>query len=149
MEKALHEIPEDRIHDPREENEFFQGLPAHVQEEMREAWRREEGQGSERAERRNYTYKVFVFEMVACFVFIHIFGIFRSPVIFVWAAACGAITGVVAARARAGSISYPIIATGCLILSGNMNFFAWLGMAGTASLMGHMHRLRSFEGTEA
>ena len=148
MDRALHEIPEDRLHDPREHSEFFQGLPEHAKEEFRDRWRRDEGRHEEIRDLRRYTWKLHIGEMVACFVFFHIFGILHHPLIFVVAVVAGGLTGAVAAALRAGPLLYPVIAGVGYVLSGGLNPFAAVGLVSLASLLGFVHRLRRFEGLE-
>lgn len=148
MQRALHEIPEDRLHDPREESEFFQGLPEEAKEEFRDRWRREEGRHEEVRELLRYTWKVYIAEMAGCFVFFHVFGILHSPVIFLVAVVAGGLTGAVAAAAHAGPLLYPVIAGVGYVLSGGFNPFAAVGLVSLASMLGFVHRLRRFEGME-
>jgi len=148
VQRALHEIPEDRLHDPREQSEFFHGLPEEAKEEFRERWRREEGRHEEIRALRRYTWKLHVAEMVGCFVFFHVFGILHHPVILVVAVVAGALTGTVAAATRAGPLLYPVIAGVGYVLSGGLNPFAAVGLVSLASMLGFVHRLRRFEGME-
>jgi hypothetical protein len=100
----MHEIPEDRVHDEREHSDFFQGMPPHAQEEMRERWRKEEGRHESVIELRKYTWRCFIFEMAGCFVFFHIFNILHHPWMFLFAIFAGGLTGAVAAAVRAGPL---------------------------------------------
>ena len=107
MGGPLHEIPEDRLHDPREESEFFQSFPEEAKEEMRERWRKDEGHDVDVIELRKQTWKLYVIEMAGFFVFFHIFNIVRSPSMILVALVVGGLTGAVAALLRAGTTLYP------------------------------------------
>lgn len=148
MEKALHEIPEDRLHDPREESEFFQGLPEKAKEEMRERWRKDEGYHEEIQELRRYTWKLHMAEMAGFFVFFHIFSILAHPAMILVALLVGALTGALAAWLRAGPLLYPFIAGLGYVASGGWNPFALVGLVSLASMLGFVHRMRRFEGLE-
>ncbi|MHC4449843.1 MAG: hypothetical protein ACYS0E_06835 [Planctomycetota bacterium] len=149
MERALHEIPEDRLHDEREESELFQRLPADAQEEMRERWRREEGRHVDVIELRKQTWKIFMAEMAGCFVFFHFFGILRNPGMILVAIAGGGLTGAVAAAVRAGPLLYPVIAGVGYVATGGSNAFAAVGLVSFASMLGFVHRLQRFDGLES
>jgi len=149
MEKALHEIPEDRLHDEREESEFFQRLPEQAQEEMRERWRREEGRHGDVIELRKQTWKIFMAEMAGCFVFFHFFGILSNPALILLAIAGGGLTGAVAAAVRAGPLLYPAIAGIGYVATGGSNVFAAVGLVSFASMLGFVHRLQRFDGLES
>jgi len=148
VEKTLHEIPEDRLHDPREESEFFQGLPEEAKEEFRERWRKEEGRHEKSRELRNYTWKIHMAEMAGCFVFFHMFAIFANPWMLPAAIVAGAATGAAAALLKAGTTLYPVLAAVGYAASGGRNPFALLALVSLAAMIGYMHRLRRFEGTE-
>ena len=145
----MHEIPEDRIHDTREDSPMFQALPADVQDEFRDRWRHAEGTSDRFRDLRRYTWKVYAAEMAVTFVFFYFWIILAHPLAIFWAAATGALTGVVAGFLRAGQILYPVLAGVGYVASGSFNVFAVLGVVAAAALMGRLHHMRRFEGLEA
>ena len=149
---AVHEIPLDRAHDPREEAEAFQRLPEAMKEELRDRWRRAEGTHVEmRALRRN-SIKSYVVEMAATFAFFELFAMFRNFWIVLPAIAVGAATGYVAGKLRAGPSSYPWIAgIGYILLSltgAGRNLFAWVAIVSLSTLLGFSHTMKRFDRTE-
>lgn len=144
----LHEIPEDRIHDPREDSEAFQALPAATQEEFRDRWRMEEGSGPEFLARRRYSRKVYTVEMAAGFVVLSFWTILEQPSYLLVAAVSGAAVGFLAGLLRAGVLLYPIIAGVGMMASGSRNPFAILTLVSLAALLGRLHQMSRFDGIE-
>ena len=70
--RPVHEIPEDRLHDTREAEEWFQRLPPHAQEEFRGNWRKEERGGHTREARIQETTKRYLIEGALLFVIFEI-----------------------------------------------------------------------------
>ncbi|MFQ5845812.1 MAG: hypothetical protein ACE5JG_12585, partial [Planctomycetota bacterium] len=113
----VHDIPEDRISDPREEEGWFRRLPEGAKRELRDRWRTDEGrlstiQGRWRA--RNVRYVV---EGVGLLVVFEVLFGQATPLSFGAAAGVGAVMGLVCAALRAGRESYLVagVAAHCLL----------------------------------
>jgi len=149
MNLRLHEIPEDRIHDAREDSAMFQGLPAATQEEFRDRWRKEERSGPEFCARRRYTWKVYAAEMTGAFVLFSFWTILAQPSFILFAALAGGGVGFLAGLLRAGVLLYPIVAGVGFMASGCRNPFAILAVVSLAALLGRLHHMSRFDGIEA
>jgi hypothetical protein len=148
MEQRLHEIPEDRIHDAREDSQAFQALPAAAQEEFRGRWRKEESCAPEFSARRRYTWKVYAAEMAGGFVFFSFWTILAHPSYILLAVAAGACVGLLAGVLRAGVLLYPILAGVGFMALGCRNPFAILALISLAALLGRLHHISRFDGIE-
>ncbi|MHC4954243.1 MAG: hypothetical protein ACYTGZ_10155 [Planctomycetota bacterium] len=148
----LHEIPEDRAHDAREHAEEFQRLPEEAKDDLRDRWRRAEGQTVRMKTLRRYSIRGYVIEMMVTFVFFHFFVILFHPWILPVAIVIGGLTGWVAAKLRAGTSLYPAITfAGYLLmvmLGAGANPFAALSLVSLSALLGYSHTMRRFDQAE-
>ena len=115
---TVHEIPEDREHDPREQEEWFHRLPEQAREEMRDRWRAHEHGTQKVRETRRLTTKRYVTEGAAIAAFCAVLvgaGIFG----LILAALVGGVMGAIARAARLtrfgygalAAVAYPFLAT--------------------------------------
>jgi len=156
----VHYIPEDRAHDPREQEEWFLRLPEHAKQEFRERWSREEQHHPEFHAKRLRTIRQYVGE--GAFFFSVIFLFFFHTSVGDWAKAIvvGAGFGLAAWKVRAGPYQYAIL--GCLgyllfhwMFSGSLlgmadmrSIFAWVATTFCASAIGVGHVLNRYDMTE-
>jgi len=149
-------VPEDRVHDPREEAPLFARLPEHGKEELRNRWRAAEGSSAEQVSRRGETSHRWVVEGAALFSLS--VGLLQMPtrLELILAGFLGAVIGWVAARVKPPPILYGIlfaIAYGLFgAISGFKNFlFALISVGvvfGIAAALATTHRLQRFDATE-
>ena len=96
---TVHEIPEDREHDLREQEEWFHRLPEHAREEMRDRWRAQQAGTQKVRETRRLTTKRYVAEGAAIAAFCAVLagsGFFG----LILAALVGGVMGAIARAAR-------------------------------------------------
>lgn len=155
-------VPEELMDDPREHLEWFQRLPDAVKEELREAWRVEEGESRRQIDRRRKTTHAYVVESAVCLAFLELFleiGLgwrYFSLASIAAAGAIGAVGGLVASTARSrGGLYGVLLATGWILLCvgpGGVPFPYYVitlpipicvGVA-----LGTVHRLQLFDGSE-
>ena len=70
---AVFEIPEDRAHDPREQERGFLRLPEDVKDELRDCWRFTEQIRAEIRRRRKRTLRIFLVESVVLLTLLSLF----------------------------------------------------------------------------
>lgn len=155
-ESPVYEIPEDRVHDAREEHEWLHRLPEHARDDLREAWRTQEGEGRKQKKRRKETTKVYVVEAAIAFMVLEV--LLQAPTLLSLVAAglFGAAAGGVAALFRSNAPSYGLVFTTFYMLFGivaGSRHPAYYMLAGLIVLcigvmLGRMHTLQKFDGTE-
>ncbi len=152
----VYDIPEDRAHDAREQVEWFQKLPEHAKEDIRDAWRRADGEHRLQRERRRHTSKVYVWEAAVAFVVLELVLMSPNFMNLVLALIFGAVAGALTALFRSSAGSYCIIFTSFYIafgLTSGSNHFAYYVLGGVivaciGAMLGRMHTLQRFDGTE-
>ncbi|MCZ6572026.1 MAG: hypothetical protein O7C98_02545 [Planctomycetota bacterium] len=150
----VHDLPEDRVGDPREEQEWFQRLPEHAKEEMRERWRGQERHLDRIRQRSKESIVRYAVEGAAILPLFEI--IFFSPgwVRFGASIIAGALMGLVCALTRAGQYRYLLIGPpfflGMRLLFGFGPFileaFGAVLYVSLSALLGFSHDLRKTEG---
>ena len=153
--KMVHEIPEDRIDDPREHEEWFCRLPVHGREELRRRWRIAEGIGAEYRDTRARTTRRYVLEGAALFaVFDLLVAFFTSfhAGRFLIAAIVGAGFGWVSRRLYVGRFGYGALGAFlyCLIYQWLVLLlpFHFVMFIGIATLLGAGHELQRADRSE-
>jgi hypothetical protein len=155
-EFPVYDVPEDRAHDAREEEEWVHRLPEHAREDLREAWRTQEGEGRKQKKRRKETTKVYVVEAAIAFMALEVLLQAPSLLSLVAAGLFGAGAGGVAALFRSSAPSYGAVFTGFYVLLGLVAGSRHVAYYVLASLivmcvgvaLGRMHTLQKFDGTE-
>lgn len=155
-EGPVFETPEDRAGDAREEAEWFQRLPDHAKEDLRERWRTQEGEGRHQKKRRKRTTRVYVVESTVIFLLLEI--LLHSPT---WISALaaplfGAATGLAAGLLRSNGPTYAsLFSAGYLLFgatAGGRHFAYYLLsvliVLCIGSALGVSHRLQKFDGSD-
>jgi hypothetical protein len=155
-EQPVYHIPEDRVHDPREEEEWLHRLPEHARDELREVWRTQEGQGRLQKFRRKETTKTYVVEAAVVFMVLEL--LLQSPTRYHLLAAgiFGAAAGALAALVRASAPSYALFFTTVYLLFGfvaGSRHWAYYVLASLivmclGAMLGRMHTLQKFDGSD-
>ena len=150
-EPIIHAIPEDRVHDPREQEASFQRLPPHAQEEFRERWRDDEDASEERKQRRHDTTVRYLVEGVLLFCGTLFF--FRSISFFTGleAMVAGAAMGFVWRYFRMGQWGFTMVAgVFYFFYFGVLGFnpFEFITFISLAAGLGAMHEFQRFDGSE-
>jgi len=160
----LHHVPEDRVGDPRENEDWFRRLPAPMQDELRERWRHEEGAGARQRARRHRNVRLYALESAVVYVLLMaVFAAFRFDVL-VFAAAFGAGAGALSAVLRLATPAFAAVFfagfTAAVLLSGLFTdastnpgsflhaVFLSIFTLGIGSALGLSHRLQRFDGSE-
>lgn len=144
--------PPVREPDAREEAEWFQRLPPHAQEEMRERWRLQAGRTEQLAQRRRGAEVRYVIEGWMLFAFLEMlfFGLSVNRLLLL--AVPGVALGWVAHRIRADLWRYMVVAVAL--------YFAVYGLLGlialghfivftcAAAAIGFTHEMLRADGTE-
>jgi len=145
------EIPEDRAHDPREQEPWFLRLPPEARDELRVRWRRAEGTSGERLRRRRDTVLAWVAEAVLLLWFLTYFAWRALPVALV----VGAAMGLLGWRAKLGHIAYGWLGAIAFVIviavSGTASIASLWGFvlaAFLSALLAQTHRLQRFDGSE-
>ncbi len=150
----VHDLPEDRVGDPREEQEWFQRLPEHAKEEMRDRWRGQERQLDRIRQRSKESIVRYAVEGAAILPLFEI--VFFSPGWLRIGASilAGALMGLVCALTRAGQYRYLLVGPpfflGMRLLFGFGPFileaFGAVLYVSLSALLGFSHDLRKAEG---
>lgn len=152
----VYDIPDDRAHDAREQIEWFQKLPEHAKDDIRDAWCRQDGEHRLQKERRRHTSKVYVWEAAAAFVLLEFVLMSPSFMNLIVALLFGAAAGALTALFRSSAGSYCLVFTTFYIafgLTGGSQhiFYYVLGgiiVACVGAALGRVHTLQRFDGTE-
>lgn len=149
-------IPEDRAHDPREEERWLHRLPEHARDELREAWRTQEGEGKRQKFRRKETTKTYVVEAAVVFMVLEL--LLQAPTRYHLLAAgiFGAAAGGLAALVRASAPSYGLFFTVFYVAFGfvaGSRHWAYYVLASLivmclGVMLGRMHTLQRFDGSD-
>ncbi|MHC4956817.1 MAG: hypothetical protein ACYTGN_00480 [Planctomycetota bacterium] len=136
----------------REKADWFQRLPEHAKDEMRERWERSAIHNEDIAERRARTRRRYVVEAAVWFVIV--FWMFHP---WSWgdaalAAAAGSVVGLVAFFIRAGTFHYaPLGALGYLLFAiayGYVSIFPFILCTVGSSALGVSHMLNRYDFVE-
>ena len=145
---GVFEIPEDRAHDPREQQGGFLRLPEEAKEELRACWRFTERLREEVRTRRQRTVRIYIVESVVLLVLLSVL----TPQAIPLAAVVGVGCGILGWRLRAGTLIYGWIgALGyalIMALTGTLNLFAFALAAFGFGLLGMIHQLQRADRTE-
>jgi len=150
------DVPEDRAHDPREQEAWFQRLPPHAREELREERRAADRRSASRKGRRKSTTKAYVLESIVLFLVLE--GAFMGATVpsFLAAIVFGAAAGTLCALVRATTIFYGAVFLGAYLgfgaLAGSMHV-AYYFISSPLPLclgaaLGRIHMLERFDGSE-
>ena len=152
---TVHEIPEDRVHDPREEAEWFCRLPEHAREEYRDRWRVQEVGTQKVQETRRQTTTRYVVEGTAITVFC---AILIGPGFWtlILAPLVGGAMGAVARALRLlrfgygalAAIVYPLFFVVPLTAAGAFQLFHGVIFVTLFAMAGAMHELQRFDSSE-
>jgi hypothetical protein len=150
----VHYTPEDRAHDPREQQGWFLRLPEHAKQDLREKWKIQEGGSEAQIARRKATMWRYVLESVGIFVVPLFLFMSLGWLSLLCSIVVGAAVGFLAARIRAGTFQYPFLGfAGWLVLwvlSGlGLSFLTLFWYIGWTGALGAVHHLQKFDGTEA
>ena len=150
MPENVFVIPEDRMEDPREQEDWFARLPDEAKDELRDRWRMEEGKAPVQAQRRMTTLNRYVLEGLILFGTMEL--LFGTTLSCLLAAVVGGIAGYVAGRIRSGSmrqgIVFAVAYMPLLLVVPRPNLFGLLLVASAGSLLGSMHNIQRFDGSE-
>ena len=145
---AVFEIPEDRAHDPREQEGGFLRLPEDAKDELRDGWRFTERLRAEVKSRRKRTVRVYMVESVILLAVLTVF----TPQAIPLAAVIGVGCGWLGWKLRAGTLIYGWVgALGyalVMALTGVLNLFAFALAAFGFGLLGMIHQLQRADRTE-
>lgn len=145
---VVFEIPEDRVHDSREQEPRFQRLPEEEKEGLREIWRFSDRVLAEIRRRRRTTTRRYVIESGLLFL---ILVPFRWEAIVI-GVPLGMVCGFLAARLRAGTMLYGWIGGfgyACFMLAtGWINPFALVLACFLSGLLGLVHGIQRADRTE-
>ena len=145
---AVFEIPEDRAHDPREQEGGFLRLPEEAKEELRAGWRFTERFRAEVRSRRRRTVRLYVVESVVLLSLLSVLTPFAIPLAAVVGIGCGWLGW----KLRAGTLIYGWIgAIGyalVMALAGFLNLFGFALAAFGFGLLGMIHQLQRADRTE-
>jgi hypothetical protein len=150
-EPVVHAIPEDRVHDPREQEEWFQRLPPHAQEEARDRWRDDEDESEERKRRRHDTTMRYLIEGVLLFSGTLFFFRSISFVTSLTAIVAGVAMGAVWRHLRMGQWGFTMVAGIFYFLYFGifgLNPFEFITFITLAAGMGAMHEFQRYDGSE-
>ena len=153
--KMVHEIPEDRIADPREQEEWFCRLPAHGREELRRRWRIAEGISAEYRDTRQRTTRGYAIEGAVFFAIFDLLVVFVTNfrgVRFLLAVIVGAAFGWVVRRLYLARFGYAALAAAlyCLIYGKFILLlpFHFVMFIGFATLLGAQHEFQRADRSE-
>lgn len=145
--------PEDRIHDPRELEAWFQRLPEHARDEFRARWRVEETRLEDHRLRRRGTTTRYLVEGVALYVVPLLVLSDVSLGVLLPCVGIGLAVGFLAARVRAGTFAYPGFAlagyVAIVLATGYLNILAFIFYVSFGALLGLGHSLQRYDGSEA
>ncbi len=153
----LHLIPEDRVHDSREDTDWFRGLPGELQDELRERWRHNEGAGARHRARRNRNMRTYAVEMAGAYVFLVLALGGLSLQVVALAALMGTVAGSACVLFRASTPIYTaLFVTGFMataLIGGVVNnpiYLVYLSVftVGLGGVLGVSHQLQRFDGSE-
>lgn len=149
-------VPDDRMDDPREQEEWFTRLPEHAKEDFREAWRVQEGEGRHQKMRRKHTTHHYVIEMAAVNAVLAI--VLDSPTFLglLFAAGFGAVAGLAAAALRASNNVYAFFLVFAWLswgaFFGQLHFayrmISLLIVVGIGMAIGATRRMQKFDGSQ-
>jgi hypothetical protein len=150
------EVPEDRLHDPREQAPLFARLPEHAKEDLRDRWRAAEGARGDQVLRRKETALRWVAEGAALLALAEALLHTPTRLGLLLAAGVGAATGAVAAALKPGPLRYGFlfmavyIVFGGLLGSRHVAYYLFTSplVLGLAGALATTHRLQRFDATE-
>ncbi|MCK6460796.1 MAG: hypothetical protein L6Q95_13000 [Planctomycetes bacterium] len=150
------QVPEDRLHDPREEAPLFARLPEHAKEDLRDRWRAVEGVRGDQVLRRKETALRWVAEGAALLALVEALLHTPARLGLLLAAGVGAATGACAAVAKPGPLRYGFlfmavyIVFGALLGSRHVAYYLFTSplVLGLAGALATTHRLQRFDATE-
>jgi len=150
------EVPEERLHDPREEAPLFARLPEHAKAEIRNRWDAAEGVRGDQVARRKDTALRWVAEGAALLFLAEALLHTPTRLGLMLAAAVGAATGAFAAALKPGPIRYGFlfmavyIVFGGLLGSRHVAYYLFTSplLLGLAGALAATHRLQRFDRTE-
>jgi len=140
-------------HDPREEQEWFQRLPPHAQEELRSGWEAQRGKSEAQRKRARGMTARYLLEGAITFAAVEAVFTTVAPVHLLYAVAAGAVAGGVARALMAGAWLYGAIALVVYCFFSGLT----LGLVGMTNAIvcvvlctaaGRMHELQRSDGSE-
>jgi hypothetical protein len=152
----VHDVPEDRVQDPREDDEWFRRLPERAKQEMRGRWRTQDLQGAQIRELRKVSTWRYVAQGAALLLIIETVFAPSSWARTGAALLAGAALGFACALVRAGRDGFVALGIPCYLGmrfvfgfgSYLYEFFVALLFISLCAIIGFSHESRRWDASE-